>query len=95
MRPDGILLEWQLTDPYRDRMDGIVPFFIDWGTTPHPASSLSQPCRLLDLVLSHTNPSRVEDALRAVTNAPIPVSRSNRRCITATVRTPNGRVTLE
>lgn len=95
MRPDGMLLEWQLTDPYRDRMAGIIPFFIDWGTTPHPASSLPRSCQLIDLTLSHTDPSSVEEALRAVTGVPIPVSRSDRRRITATLRTPNGLVTLE
>jgi len=95
MQPDGTLLEWRLTDPYRDRKDGIIPFFIDWGSTPHPALSLSQPCLLVHLVFSHTDPSPVEDALRAVTDEHIPVSRSNSRRITATVRTPKGLVELE
>jgi len=94
MRPDGILLEWQLTDPYRDRMAGIIPFFIDWGTTPHPASSLPPSCQLMELTLSHSDPSSVENALEAVTDMPIPVTPSESRHMQATISTPNGFVTL-
>jgi len=93
-RPNGSLLKWQLTDPYRDRMAGIVPFFIDWGTTPHPAGSLPRSCQLTDLALSHTDPCLVEDALKAITDLPIPVTRSDTRHFHATIRTPNGPVTL-
>jgi len=93
-RPDGILLEWQLTDPYRDRMAGIVPFCIDWGTTSHPASSLPPSCRLMELTLSHNDPSRAEEALEAVTDMPIPVTQNKSRRIQATIDTPNGSITL-
>jgi hypothetical protein len=36
--PDGTLLEWRLTPPRFDYGDGLVPFLIDWGATPHPTS---------------------------------------------------------
>ena len=38
-RPDGVQLSWRFTDPFARVADGIVPFFIDWGDSPHPASS--------------------------------------------------------
>src|SRR5437867_2657347 len=38
-RPDGVLLAWRYTDPRTVVADGIVPFVIDWGTTPHPAAT--------------------------------------------------------
>src|SRR5262245_63175436 len=31
-RPDGVLLSWRYTDPETVLADGLVPFFIDWGT---------------------------------------------------------------
>jgi hypothetical protein len=34
--PAGDLLSWRLTTRY----DAVVPFLIDWGTTPHPARDL-------------------------------------------------------
>ena len=38
-RPDGAWLTWETTDPTRLVTDGLVPFFIDWRTSPHPGSS--------------------------------------------------------
>ena len=37
-RPDGVVLAWRFTDPRTVVADGIVPYFIDWGTSPHPAA---------------------------------------------------------
>lgn len=37
LRPDGVQLWWQFTDPTVLVADGIVPFFIDWGESSHPA----------------------------------------------------------
>ncbi|MCF2435181.1 VOC family protein, partial [Streptomyces thinghirensis] len=37
-RPDGTLLEWRPTDGVHP--SGLVPFLIDWGTTPHPSAGL-------------------------------------------------------
>ena len=36
-RADGVVLSWRYTDPRTVVFDGLVPFFIDWGKTPHPA----------------------------------------------------------
>ena len=36
-RTDGVLLSWRYTDPQTVLADGLVPFFIDWGQSPHPA----------------------------------------------------------
>jgi Glyoxalase-like domain len=35
--PDGAALSWRFTDPYTVVADGLVPFFIDWGDSPHPS----------------------------------------------------------
>src|SRR4030095_5466702 len=36
-RPDGVVLSWRYTDPNTVVANGLIPFFIDWGTSPHPA----------------------------------------------------------
>ena len=39
-RTDGVMLTWQLTDPNEDRLDGILPFFVDWGSSTNYAPAL-------------------------------------------------------
>ena len=41
-RTDGVLLSWRYTDPQTVLADGLVPFFIDWGQSPHPARTAAQ-----------------------------------------------------
>lgn len=65
VRPDGTVLSWTLTLPDRTLpFEGIVPFFIDWGETRHPASTLEdQGLRLVSLTPVHPNPEGAEEAL--------------------------------
>ncbi len=37
--PDGALLKWELLFLGGHRFPGLVPFFIDWMDTPHPATT--------------------------------------------------------
>ena len=64
-RPDGDRLHWRLSNPMALPGGGIVPFVIDWGTTPHPSTTLPTECQLLELVLTH--PDAV--ALRPILDA--------------------------
>ena len=34
----GDVLQWRLTPPQIELNDGLVPFLIDWRSTPHPTS---------------------------------------------------------
>jgi hypothetical protein len=49
----GARLKWSLTDPLTRLKDGVVPFMIDWGSSPHPSGSSPQGCFLRELRLSH------------------------------------------
>lgn len=92
-RPDGTLLRWELTDPLTATEGGLVPFFIDWGTTPHPAASAPAVVRLVELRAEHPAPERVRQALGhlglslEVSAGPAPVLR-------ATLEGPRGVLTL-
>jgi flagellar motor switch protein FliN len=72
-RPDGLLLSWQYTDPRTVVADGIVPFFIDWGTSPHPAGSAAAGAELVGLRALHSDPVRVQKMLAAL-EVDLPVS---------------------
>src|SRR5690348_9700663 len=48
-RTDGVELRWRYTDPSTFIADGIVPFLIDWGATPHPSSAIPSGGMLIEL----------------------------------------------
>lgn len=62
-RDDGSVVSWRLSDPYADRLGGVVPFLIDWGHTPHPAESAPPAGRLVGLRIEHPAPERVRAVL--------------------------------
>jgi hypothetical protein len=64
-RPDGRRLDWRLTTLDRPGRDGLVPFLIDWGTTPHPAAALPG-CRLAGLRAEHAHPELIAPLLSAL-----------------------------
>ena len=41
-RPDGVVLAWRYTDPGVVLEDRLIPYFIDWGTSPHPAATAAR-----------------------------------------------------
>jgi hypothetical protein len=91
--PDGALLEWQLTAPRFDYGDGLVPFLIDWGSTPHPTSRALPEATLVDLRARHPDPASVRPAL-AVLRADLQVDFGETVAITAVVLGVDGPVTL-
>ena len=92
-RADGAELRWRFTDPATVVADGIVPFFIDWGDSPHPAASAPSGLELVSLRAEHPEPTRVRQALVAV-GLEMPVEPGPAPALVATVRTPNGLVEL-
>ncbi|MEV4320392.1 VOC family protein [Actinocrispum sp. NPDC049592] len=61
-RPDGVLLEWQLTPP----ATGLLPFLIDWGTSPHPSKDAVQGATLVSFRGFHPSPDEVHKGLSAL-----------------------------
>jgi glyoxalase-like protein len=92
-RPDGVVLTWRYTDPKTVVADGLVPFFIDWGASPHPATSAAPGARLVDLRAEHPDPDAVLRVLRAI-EIPLHVDRGPAPALIATIAGPRGRVEL-
>ena len=92
-RADGVLLTWRYTDPRTVVADGVVPFVIDWGATPHPSSTATPGASLIDLRAEHPDPQLVQDALKRL-GLELRVQRGARAGLTATVDSPRGRVEL-
>lgn len=92
-RPDGSVLAWSMTDPWADRAGGVIPFFIDWGDTVHPGTSLPAPCAFLGLRAEHPDPASVRAWCEAL-DLSLEVTRGDAARLIATIRTPHGVVEL-
>lgn len=91
-RPDGQLLSWRFTDPMVRPADGVVPFFIDWGTGPHPADLLPQEARLIELRVQHPESDPLAFVKTLGTSAS--VFSAEPANLSATLETPRGAVNL-
>jgi hypothetical protein len=92
-RTDGILLSWRFTSPATLLGDGVVPFFIDWGKTPHPAQTTAAGAALVALRAEHPDARGVGEMLRML-GLPLPVTSAPAPALIATVDCPKGRVEL-
>ena len=92
-RADGTVLVWRFTDPHVVVAEGLVPFFIDWGRSPHPAASAPGGVTLSALRAEHPNPGDVA-ALLGGLELSLPVTKGPRPALIAVLETPNGLVEL-
>lgn len=90
---DGHELTWHFTDPLAARNGGVLPFFIDWGDTGHPASTLEDGCELLEIRLYHPHAEEVRRRL-GVLGLDLPVQAAEDPRVAARIRTPKGEVEL-
>lgn len=93
VRPDGVRLAWHVTSPFTVLGDGLVPFFIDWGTSPHPADTAPTGVRLVALTAEHPDAESVA-AHYAALGIDVPVRTATTPGLVAQLDTPLGRVTL-
>lgn len=92
-RTDGVLLAWRYTDPRVVVAEGVVPFFIDWGTTPHPADTAAPGVSLIALRAEHPEPELVQKMLRGV-GLNLQIASGPRPALVATVSGPRGKVEI-
>lgn len=92
-RSDGSCLRWQFTDPATVVADGLAPFFIDWGDSPHPAASAPRGPELVSLVAEHPEPAAVMRVL-SLLGVELQVVSGPRPALVATLRTERGLVVL-
>ena len=92
-RPDGVVLSWRYTDPNIVEADGLIPFFIDWGTSPHPSATAARGATLLQVRTEHPDAMRVQKMLDAL-GLDLPVQNGPAPAIIATIVSSRGRVEL-
>jgi hypothetical protein len=89
----GELLSWRLTASSLDGGDGLVPFLIHWGTTPHPTTRDLPSIELIEFGARHPEPDTVRPALRAL-GADLAVELGELAALTAVVAGVDGAVSI-
>jgi hypothetical protein len=92
-RPDGAVLSWTFTDPRTIVHGGIVPFFVDWGNSPHPSETAAGGAALVAFSAEHPEPEAVRKAL-GVLGLTLPVTAGPAPALVARIRGARGIVAL-
>lgn len=92
-RPDGVLLSWRYTDPNVVEAGGLIPFFIDWGTSPHPSATAARGATLVSVRAEHPDAERTQKMLDAL-GLDLKVQKGSAPAIIATIDSNRGRVEL-
>jgi hypothetical protein len=87
------MLSWRYTDPRTIVGGGVVPFFIDWGSTPHPAVTATQGASLVALRAEHPDAEQVQRMLDGL-GLDLKVQQGSRPALVAVINSPRGRVEL-
>jgi len=95
-RPDGVLLQWELSYPQLDGPLGrALPFMIDWGHAAHPSNTLPSAVRLIALDVYTPDTLLLRTALDIVgATADVEVHRADRAELRARIDTGDGEVSL-
>jgi hypothetical protein len=86
-RPDGVVLSWRYTDPNVVVADGLIPFFIDWGTSPHPSATAPRGATLISVRAEHPDAERTQKMLDAL-GLDLRVQKGSAPAIIATIVIP-------
>lgn len=90
VKPDGEEIHWRLT---LASSPGLIPFIIEWGDTPNPATVTPTGCTLVTLRGTHPDPESVRSVHSAL-GLPTEIVEGPDTKITLVLDTPNGRVEL-
>lgn len=93
LKPDGTLLEWELTLPAPNPIVEPCPFLIDWPDGVHPTNVIPMECELQAFKIYTTHYQLISSLLINL-EADVLVVPSSVDKIELTIRCPNGLITL-
>jgi hypothetical protein len=94
-RPDGVLLEWELTLPQLAGPFGLaLPFMIDWGESAHPTDSLPAAVDLVELTVAHPRSDALRAALDIIGVGTSVTVEEGTMALRATITSPRGEISL-
>ncbi|MEO8503465.1 MAG: VOC family protein [Acidobacteriota bacterium] len=96
-RPDGEVVRWRVAiavGATADRLEGALPFFIEWQTPLHPSLDSPAGCDLLTLDLASPYPDELRDVLACLGIEAV-VRTAKQNGLSARLQTPLGVLDLE
>lgn len=94
VRQDGVRLEWRVLHLAGHPFGELLPFFIEWGDTPHPSRSAPGGCTLEAFEVAHPDREALA-ALYAALEIEVRVASAPSSRLRAALRTPRGEVALD
>lgn len=92
---DGVPITWRMTTPMNDaEYGGLVPFFIEWGDSAHPADRAAPGMRLVSLTARTSDVAGLRSRLEVLDEA-LPVEQAAQPGLRAVLETPAGDVVLD
>ena len=91
--PDGDLLKWELLFLGGHRFPGLVPFFIDWLETPHPATTNPLAGQYRGLEIRTPDAAALNEIFSGL-GMTMTAEEAGAADLTAIIETPNGEVRL-
>jgi hypothetical protein len=89
----GDVLQWRLTPPQIELNEGLVPFLIDWGSTPHPTSRDLPLTRLTSWTAIYPTPGILQRPVAAL-GCQLDIAAGDPPALTAVIEGHRGPVTL-
>jgi hypothetical protein len=71
-----------------------VPYFIDWGASPHPSATAAKGVTLVSLRAEHPDAGRVQAVLKQL-GLELTVTKGPKPSLIATFNSPKGQVVLK
>jgi hypothetical protein len=93
-RPDGRLLNWKLVGLHDHPFGALIPFFIDWTDSDHPALDAPRGGRLRGIELSSPDAGRLNALFKAL-GLDLPVAQGQKAGITVTLEAQRGPLRLD
>lgn len=92
-RPDGRLLQWKTLN-LADNAGGLLPFFIEWSADSlHPSADSPKGCALVSFEALTPDVDALAAAVKQL-DLDLPISKSGKAQLRATIAGPKGRLTL-
>jgi len=90
--PDGETLEWQMLLIGGHDFGGLIPFLIDWGDTPHPATTSPTGLSVARFEVRHPEAEELRRIYSELLGADVATVQADHAMLDLVMDTPEGRV---